>query len=584
MRSFSLSQQSVGMNGTLPSKKRHKNFRKSFDSRNQQNIDREKKPLEEANALNVFHLIENQQFEEAILLIKRVPTEASRPCLSSTCPQKNGNLALHEACRYGASVELVEALIEANESAVRATAEWGYLPLHFSCALNAPCSVVSKLVATDPSTARTKEANEGRLPLHLAVKHGASIDVIMLLLFAYPKASTILDRTGQTPMDYAQKLSSSSREIVNLLSLAPALVAVNTAAFDEVQKAWETWIQETEKLHEERMKASKEKSEKTIAQSKDEVLKAQKEVVAEKERSKKLVHEVKRLRKLVQGDDDELEPKDETRDVTRCQTLPLKKYSTKVPLPRSPFKESRFEKRIREEAETLERQQRSERGNIFSIWGNTSNARHDDDETLDGGSLQGTSQGIITEARDPPTANPRPTRNLQSVMCSPTSFPGVQKWFSVSNDYVAEVDSKSDLHSPSTVSSIQTDLIDIIPIKDSLKQPKAGYRSKRPNSLGEAKPSLLDQSKVTKAPFALLQSEKQDDKLMKIKSSYVAFNKEEHSLLDLPTYPNQAWSPRTGGGHAIATVATKNVTTSAYTNRLLDEESAEDISSFSDTQ
>ena len=88
------------------------------------------------------------------------------------------------------------------------------LPLHLALQKSkVPGSVVNALISAYPESARLTRASDGALPLHIALSHECTLDVIEVLLRAYPIALTLRDDRGRLPCDYyyASLNASSTR-------------------------------------------------------------------------------------------------------------------------------------------------------------------------------------------------------------------------------------------------------------------------------------------------------------------------------------------------------------------------------------
>jgi hypothetical protein len=248
----------------------------------------------------LVELIEHQQFEEAINRVRKFPEEATY--FSSVSADHNahnsimnqGNLALHEACKSQPPIELIDALLAANEEAVRTKGQWGYLPLHFACCSRASPQVVARLIVTYPSATRTKDDHEGRVPLHLAAKWGADDEVIMALLTVHPKASSARDSLGKTPLEHANGLSSSHvREgVVKALRRAPILCAVSKAAMNKLAYESDAKLREVVEVYQERMTQIKDKYEEDKTHAVALEVQLRKELWEEKERASNLSEKV----------------------------------------------------------------------------------------------------------------------------------------------------------------------------------------------------------------------------------------------------------------------------------------------------
>jgi hypothetical protein len=81
--------------------------------------------------------------------------------------------------------------------------QWSILPLHLAIILDAPYSIIGCLIEICPASVRCGD-DKGMLPLHLAMLHGTSNQVVDLLYATYPDAIDI--RAGKfnlSPLDCA---------------------------------------------------------------------------------------------------------------------------------------------------------------------------------------------------------------------------------------------------------------------------------------------------------------------------------------------------------------------------------------------
>jgi len=81
------------------------------------------------------------------------------------------------------------------------------LPLHQACMRQPPAVVVSSLIACYPIAASIK--CDGSLPLHHALKTGATVEVIKTLINSYPKCLDEDDGEGKKPMEIFQNYKSA---------------------------------------------------------------------------------------------------------------------------------------------------------------------------------------------------------------------------------------------------------------------------------------------------------------------------------------------------------------------------------------
>jgi len=89
----------------------------------------------------------------------------------------------------------------AKDAIMRQAGGFKYVPLHYA-AMNAPRSVIDRMLALAPDAARVKSL-EGWLPLHYAARSNEDVDVIEPLMNAYPNALLETNEDGDTPIDFA---------------------------------------------------------------------------------------------------------------------------------------------------------------------------------------------------------------------------------------------------------------------------------------------------------------------------------------------------------------------------------------------
>jgi hypothetical protein len=64
-----------------------------------------------------------------------------------------------------------------------------------------PSSIIVKLLLNTYPEAAKKRDHHGRLLIHMAFLNGAPLDVLDVLLQAYPKIIHVIDRSGEQPLD-----------------------------------------------------------------------------------------------------------------------------------------------------------------------------------------------------------------------------------------------------------------------------------------------------------------------------------------------------------------------------------------------
>lgn len=184
-----------------------------------------------------------------------------RPLLEAfprTARQKDAfdNYPLHTACSHGASLEIIQMLVEAYPTALRLVGSEEDYPLHLAAIVGAPMEVLSYLGNKWPAAflapnrrqsrplhlicartptmetlqymlskggsaaLKTKDHNRD-LPLHVACKHGASLQVVKVLVKKYPDAMLAANSRGDLPLHVALTAGAPLNLIKWLLERAP---------------------------------------------------------------------------------------------------------------------------------------------------------------------------------------------------------------------------------------------------------------------------------------------------------------------------------------------------------------------------
>ena len=142
-----------------------------------------------------------------------------------------GYLPIHIACMDGASLEVIQALVNSYPESITVDFR-GYLPLHLACQSNASLEVLNFLINSYPdgidqtniidhktpldllkeSEYIMRQDSNGMLPMHHACNNGYSLHLIHLLIQAYPESTTVQDNDGYTPGQYLSKTASVADE------------------------------------------------------------------------------------------------------------------------------------------------------------------------------------------------------------------------------------------------------------------------------------------------------------------------------------------------------------------------------------
>jgi len=148
-----------------------------------------------------------------------------------------GKLPLHVAC-HGGSLDLIRVLMNANPGSIQARDRIGDLPLHFSCHSGASLEVLNLLIEAYPESIHEKNtymhkpsqilnrwAHRTGGNLHMSFLHDAvirdfSVHLIQLLLEAFPESGMVQDENGMTPLHHACT-NNSMDVVIALLNANP---------------------------------------------------------------------------------------------------------------------------------------------------------------------------------------------------------------------------------------------------------------------------------------------------------------------------------------------------------------------------
>lgn len=121
-----------------------------------------------------------------------------------------GDSFFHEICKNQPTVEVIRLWLERNKDDVKRHGIGGHLPLHYACAFGASVDVIEVLIEAYPDSLITPDDHDNMLPLHFACRQGATIEVLEVLLEAHPEATFAEDNHGLTPMDCAMSLQDQT--------------------------------------------------------------------------------------------------------------------------------------------------------------------------------------------------------------------------------------------------------------------------------------------------------------------------------------------------------------------------------------
>mmetsp|Transcript_26752 Transcript_26752/g.62523 ORF Transcript_26752/g.62523 Transcript_26752/m.62523 type:complete len:509 (-) Transcript_26752:1004-2530(-) len=225
--------------------------------------------FESPNNAELLDLIQKKKWEQLLYRLLNDPHAAYVIFTGrSTTSTSDGNLALHEACKHDAPIDIVEALIESNEKAIMTKGNKGYLPLHCACDSGASVEVIEFLESLYPEGVKLVDDEDGYLPLHLACKAGKTKEeVYRCLLTSYPEAYQIQDYFGRLPIDYAKNiLSEGYRNVaVECMERASWLERASKNARERTEKDYQQRIKGYEQFQAQQLKMIEDVHTKEIA-------------------------------------------------------------------------------------------------------------------------------------------------------------------------------------------------------------------------------------------------------------------------------------------------------------------------------
>jgi Ankyrin repeats (3 copies) len=150
--------------------------------------------VQQSNCSILVNMLDSYEWSATLSRITTHPEECRVRCSESRNP-------LHVACNNDAPVVVIQALLEAYPEASIATGSSNMNPLHIACSSrNASVHVVRVLLQSGLPQQVSMRDVDGDTPLHAACRCGASVNVLNVLLLAYPEAVHINDYEGLNPL------------------------------------------------------------------------------------------------------------------------------------------------------------------------------------------------------------------------------------------------------------------------------------------------------------------------------------------------------------------------------------------------
>uniref|UniRef100_A0A7S2UDH9 CCDC93 coiled-coil domain-containing protein n=1 Tax=Attheya septentrionalis TaxID=420275 RepID=A0A7S2UDH9_9STRA len=146
------------------------------------------------------------------------------------------------------------------------SSEWKRLPIHEACRRKPPVKVVAKLLDLCAEGACAK-THFGELPLHLAVGCGASLEVILLLMGAYPQGVEERDNGGRTPALSANTCIGETDDI----HIISRILTRCSGALAKGNAEWESRMRKVHREHHVQLVSNTKEHTKAMAKKDDEI-------------------------------------------------------------------------------------------------------------------------------------------------------------------------------------------------------------------------------------------------------------------------------------------------------------------------
>lgn len=162
---------------------------------------------------------------------RRVQLRCETHPFEAGCLDRRGRTCLHAACAKKAPLAAINSILAAcgrHGEAVLERDKHGRTPLAIAISSNSSLSVISRLIKTCHRAAAVGDHN-GHLPIHLACSgydHG-KLELVKLLLEAYPESAGRESNTGRTPLHIAIETNASVHLIRMLVISCPKAVVMS---------------------------------------------------------------------------------------------------------------------------------------------------------------------------------------------------------------------------------------------------------------------------------------------------------------------------------------------------------------------
>ena len=183
----------------------------------------------DVNPTGVYVAVHTRQWELACERVKMYPSEAATWVVRYCSTAEEGREDPGEIVLDGSGSPEVPTGHRAQR--------WRMLPLHASLLFNGTIEVVQALINANPK-ACTAADDQGMLPLHVAFRAGAPEDIVLALLSTHPEAIERVDNLGRLPSMLAPKECGTYRDnIIDAFVRGPSYYywSVRVATADRVR-------------------------------------------------------------------------------------------------------------------------------------------------------------------------------------------------------------------------------------------------------------------------------------------------------------------------------------------------------------
>lgn len=143
---------------------------------------------------------------------KAVPVPMERGQAKNTC-----GYPVNVAITHGGSLDVIKLLIDAGPDVlVQKDGNEGSGSLGIALTNNVDNRIIEMLIKANPECVKVAD-RRGNYPLHVAVSHGMSIQLVKTLHSIFPKALQMRNFHSQTPLDIAQRSTRCSEDVMNYL-------------------------------------------------------------------------------------------------------------------------------------------------------------------------------------------------------------------------------------------------------------------------------------------------------------------------------------------------------------------------------